>query len=343
MRVDFIRKLPNPQIVKEDLSLASEHRKIKERRDEEIKKVFTKESNKFLLILGPCSADREGPVLDYVSRLAKLQDDVQEKIILIPRVYTNKPRTICNGYMGMMYHPDPAGEIDIWKGIIAMRQLHIRVIEESGLTAADEMLYPEEYQYVDDLLSYVAIGTRSTENQQHRLTASGLSIPVGFKNPLSGSFDVMLNSITVAQNSHKFLYRGWEVLSSGNQYAHAILRGRTSLDERNIPNYYYENLEELYVKYKERPLINPTVIVDVNHSNSNKRAFEQVRIAKEIMSYRNYSSEIRELISGLMIESYVEDGRQSITGNVYGQSITDPCLGWKKTERLVYDIADVLV
>lgn len=342
MGLDFIRKVPIPKLVKEEFPLTSEHLKVKKQRDEEIKKIFTKESNKFLVILGPCSADREKPVLDYACRLARLQDEVKDKMLLIPRIYTNKPRTLCNGYMGMMYQPNPDEQVDIWKGIIAIRKLHIRVIEESGMTSADEMLYPEDYRYVSDLLSYVAVGARSTENQQHRLTASGIDIPVGFKNPMSGSLDTMLNSIVAAQNSHKFLYRGWEVSSSGNPLAHAVLRGRTNLEEKNMPNYYFENLEELYVRYQERNLLNPSVIIDVNHSNSNKRALEQIRIAKEIMSFRNYTSEIHDLVSGLMIESYIEDGKQDITGNVYGQSVTDPCLGWEKTKRLIYDILDIL-
>lgn len=342
MGLEFVRKMPIPKVVKEEFPMNEVLTKIKNQRDKEISEVFRGEDDRFLLILGPCSAEREKPVLEYVTRLARLQEKVKDKIIIIPRVYTNKPRTMCQGYMGMMYQPDPTVEEDILKGIIAIRKVHIKVISESGLTAADEMLYPEDYRYISDLLGYVAVGARSTENQQHRLTASGIDIPVGFKNPVSGCMDTMLNSIAAAQSPHLFLYRGWEVNSAGNPLAHAVLRGRVDYEGRNVPNYYYENLEELCEKYEKRNLQNMSVLIDTNHSNSNKRPIEQIRIAREVLKYRTYSCKMKNMVKGFMIESYIEDGKQDLCGNVFGQSVTDPCLGWEKTEQLIYEIAENL-
>lgn len=342
MSLIFNRKMPIPKEVKENFPMNEELKRKKELRDKEIEHIFTGESDKFLLIVGPCSADREKPVLDYVYRLSSLQEKIKDKIVIIPRVYTNKPRTMCSGYMGMIHQPDPLKEEDILEGIISVRKLHIKVVEESGLTAADEMLYPEDYRYISDIVSYIAIGARSVENQQHRLTASGVDIPVGIKNPTSGNLEVMLNSISAAQHAHTFLYRGWEVVSNGNPLAHAILRGKIGPNGENIPNYYYEDLNKLFKEYSKRGLKNMSVIVDTNHSNSGKEPLEQIRICKEVMGFREYSSEIKNMVKGIMIESYLEDGNQSITGCIYGKSVTDPCLGWDKTEKLIYEIAEHL-
>ena len=315
---------------------------LKEERDEEIKKVITGESDKFLVIIGPCSADNEDAVCDYVTRLAKVNEKVKDKLILIPRIYTNKPRTTGEGYKGILHQPDPEKKPDFLAGLIAMRKMHIRAIAESGLTAADEMLYPENHKYLSDLLSYVAVGARSVENQQHRLTASGLDIPVGMKNPTGGSLSVMMNALQAAQSPHTFIYRNWEVESKGNPLSHAILRGY--VDSRGVshPNYHYENLAELSDLYSAGNFQNPAVIVDTNHSNSGKKYLEQIRISKEILHSRSLNADIKRLVKGLMIESYIEDGCQKAGENVYGRSITDPCLGWEKTERLIYDIAELL-
>lgn len=343
MNLDFIRKLPIPKEIKEQFPLSENLKNIKAERDAEIAKVFTGESDKFILIIGPCSADREDAVLDYTSRLAKVQEKVKDKIIIIPRIYTNKPRTTGEGYKGMVHQPDPNKKEDMLEGLLAIRDLHTKAIAETGLTCADEMLYPENYRYLNDLLSYVAIGARSVENQQHRLTASGLDIPVGMKNPTGGDLGVMLNSIIAAQASHTFLYRGWECQSHGNPLAHAILRGYVNKHGNSLPNYHYEDIMYLYELYSERNLKNMAVIIDTNHANSGKQWEQQIRISKEIIHSCNHSKEIKSIVKGLMIESYIEDGNQKIGDNcVYGKSITDPCLGWEKSERLIYDIAESL-
>lgn len=339
-RSQFIRKLPMPVEIKEQYPLTEAVKRIKIERDKEIAKIFKGETDKFLLVIGPCSADIEESVMDYVYRLAKIQDQVKDKLILVPRIYTNKPRTTGLGYKGLMHQPDPEGEEDVLEGIIAMRRLHTKAIEETGLTSADEMLYPENYKYLDDLLSYVAVGARSVENQQHRLTASGMNVPVGMKNPTSGGLSVMLNSIIAAQSSHKFIYRGWEVKSQGNPLAHAVLRGSVNKRGQNIPNYHYEDLRLLHELYSEQDLENMAVVIDTNHNNSGKKYLEQIRIAQEVMNSRKYNDDIRKMVKGLMIESYIEDGAQKIGEHIYGKSITDPCLGWEKSEKLILDIAE---
>ena len=342
MNMMFKRKLPIPQEIKGMYPVTAELAEIKKARDEQIKAVFTGKSDKFILVIGPCSADAEEPVLDYVNRLKKVQDKVADKIIIIPRIYTNKPRTVGDGYKGMLHQPDPTKGSDLLKGIIAIRQIHMRVISETGLSSADEMLYTENHRYLSDLLSYVAVGARSVEDQQHRLTASGLDIPVGMKNPTGGDLSVMMNSITAAQHPHAFIYRGWEVESTGNEYAHAILRGYMNKHGQSLPNYHYEDLIRVYEMYAEKGLKNPAVMVDTNHANSNKDFTQQRRIAKEVLNSCKYSKDVGGLVKGLMIESYIEEGCQSIGGGVYGKSITDPCLGWADTEKLIYEIADQL-
>ncbi len=342
MNMIFYRKLPIPKEVKEQFPLTEEMKKCKEKRDEEIKKVFTGESDKFILVIGPCSADNDVSVLDYIERLKRVSEKVDDKIIIIPRIYTNKPRTTGDGYKGMLHQPDPNEKPDMLKGIIAIRKLHMQALKDYGLSSADEMLYPDNHRYLSDLLSYIAVGARSVENQQHRLTASGLDIPAGLKNPTGGDLSVMMNSITAAQHSHTFIYRGWEVESTGNPLAHAILRGYQTTDGKNVSNYHYEDLLRLCELYGERGLNNPAVIVDTNHANSGKRYNEQIRISMDVLHSMKENSDIRKICKGLMIESYIEDGCQKVNGGVYGQSITDPCLGWEKTEKLIYDIAEKL-
>ena len=341
MNMNFIRKLPTPKEIKEMYPLSEQLAAIKAKNDEEIQKVFKGESDKFILVIGPCSADREDAVIDYIKRLRAVQDKVKDQIIIIPRIYTNKPRTTGAGYKGMLHQPDPLSKPDMLKGLIAIRKLHMRAIQETGFSCADEMLYSENHRYLSDLLSYVAVGARSVEDQQHRLTASGLSIPVGMKNPTSGDISVMLNAINAAQHSHTFIYRGWEVKSNGNLMAHAILRG--FVDEKGVshPNYHFEDLIELANAYDENTYANPCVIIDTNHSNSGKKYDEQVRIAKEILHSTRHNEKIRKLVKGLMIESYIEDGCQKADDGIYGKSITDPCLGWQKTEKLILDIAEL--
>lgn len=341
MEMDFIRKMPVPQELKEEFPVSKHIEEVKKQRDEEIKKIFSGQSDRLLLIIGPCSADNEDAVIDYITRLRRVQDKVKDRIFMIPRIYTNKPRTIGVGYKGMLHQPDPMKGEDMLKGIIAIRQLHTRAVEETGFTCADEMLYPENHRYLSDLLSYVAVGARSVEDQQHRLTASGIGIPAGMKNPTEGDLSVMMNSIVAAQNSHTFIYRGWEVRTRGNDYAHAILRGYVDRFGRNHPNYHYEDLQSLLELYGEKDLKNPAVIVDVNHSNSGKKCLEQIRISKDVIHSCRVSGDIRKLVKGLMIESYIEDGSQSIEEGTYGKSITDPCLGWEKTERLIYELAEM--
>lgn len=342
MGMEFSRKLPVPKEIKAQFPLSESLKKLKKQRDGEIADVFTGKSDKFLLIIGPCSADNEDSVLDYVSRLAKVQDKVKDKILIIPRIYTNKPRTTGEGYMGMVHQPDPNKKEDLLEGIISVRKLHTKAMSESGLTCADEMLYPENSRYLEDLLGYIAVGARSVENQQHRLVASGMDVPVGMKNPTSGDINVMLNSIKAAQIGHNFIFRGWDVTSSGNPLTHAILRGYVNKHGQSTANYHFEDMILLYNMYKERNLQNMALIVDTNHSNSGKKPLEQVRICKEILHSCRHSDEIKSMLKGVMIESYIEDGAQKIGEGVYGKSITDPCLGWEKSERLIYDIADLL-
>lgn len=343
MSIEFLKKLPTPTEIKADYPVTQKVEKIKLERDEMIRKVFTGESDKFLVIIGPCSADNEEAVCEYINRLSRVQEEVADKLIIIPRIYTNKPRTTGEGYKGILHQPDPEKKPDLLAGIIAMRKLHARAIEETGLTSADEMLYPENWRYIDDLLSYVAIGARSVEDQHHRMTVSGMDVPAGMKNPTSGDLSVMFNSVVAAQNKHNFIYRGWDVNTDGNDLAHVILRGAVNKHGNCIPNYHYEDLMLLLEMYGKRGLKNPAAIVDTNHSNSNKQYLEQIRIAKEVMHSRSYNPEIRTLVKGLMIESYIEDGCQKIGAapHIYGKSITDPCLGWEKSEQLIYDIYDM--
>ncbi len=342
MNMEFYRKLPIPKDIKEQYPLSPELAQIKAREDEEIRKIFTGESNKFLLVIGPCSADNEDSVIDYISRLRTVQDRVSDKIVIVPRIYTNKPRTTGEGYKGMLHQPNPNERPDMLKGLLSIRSLHMRALAETGFSCADEMLYPENHRYLSDVLSYVAVGARSVEDQQHRLCASGLDIPCGMKNPTSGDISIMLNSITAAQNSHTFIYRGWEVKSLGNSLSHAILRGYVDEHGRSHPNYHYEDLISLYDAYSSKSLQNMAVLIDTNHANSGKQHLEQIRIAKEVLHSMRHSADIRSYVKGLMIESYIEDGCQKIGENVYGKSITDPCLGWEKTEKLILDIADTL-
>lgn len=338
----FKRKLPIPKEIKEQYPLTAELAQVKARRDKEIADVFTGKSGKMVLIIGPCSADREDAVLEYCERLAKLQEAVSDKLVLIPRVYTNKPRTTGNGYKGLLHQPDPRKTSDMLEGVIAIRRLHTNVLANTGLPTADEMLYPDNYRYLSDLLSYVAVGARSVENQEHRLTSSGIDIPVGMKNPTSGDISVMLNSIMAAQHPHTFIYRGWEVDTTGNPLAHAILRGYVNKHGESMPNYHFEELERLYNAYTAKGLQNMALIVDANHANSGKKYQEQPRICKEVLHSCRHSGEIKSMVKGFMVESYLEPGCQKIGDGVYGKSITDPCLGWEETIRLVQDIADLL-
>ena len=343
MNMEFYRKLPIPKDIKAQFPLSAESEGALAARVDALRSVFSGESQKFILVIGPCSADREDAVMDYIYRLREVEEKVKDKIIIVPRIYTNKPRTTGEGYKGMLHQPDPNQDPDMLKGIVAIRQLHMKAIAETGFGCADEMLYPENYRYLSDLLAYNAIGARSVEDQQHRLTASGLDIPVGMKNPTGGDISVMMNSIKAAQSSHVFLYRGWEVKTQGNPYAHAILRGYVDKHGKSHPNYHYEDLYDLYETYMASGLENPAVVVDTNHANSGKKYLEQVRIAKEILHSCRYSKDVRSIVKGLMIESYIEDGSQKICENsIYGKSVTDPCLGWEKTERLIYEIAEVL-
>ena len=342
MKMNFHRKLPIPQEVKNEYPLTESMTEVKAARDKAVREVFDGNSDKFSLVIGPCSADHKEPVLEYISRLRKIEEQVSDKIIIIPRIYTNKPRTTGQGYKGMLHQPDPEAKPDMYKGIVAIRELHLAALRDYGFSCADEMLYPENYRYLSDLLSYVAIGARSVENQQHRLVASGIEAPVGMKNPTGGDLGVMMNSIVAAQSSHTFLYRGWEVTSEGNPYAHAILRGYIDYTGRSVSNYHYEDLLRVEELYEKSNLTNPSVIVDTNHNNSGKKYLEQVRIAKDIVHSRNQNPDIKRLVKGLMIESYIEDGACKPEEHIFGKSITDPCLGWEKTEKLIFDLADKL-
>ena len=342
MSMNFHRKLPIPKEVKEEFPLTERMMQVKAKRDSEIRAAFDGSCDKFILVIGPCSADHKEPVLEYMSRLRKLYEQVADKMIIVPRIYTNKPRTTGKGYKGMLHQPDPEAKPDMYKGIVAIRDLHLSALRDYDFSCADEMLYPENYRYLSDLLSYVAIGARSVENQQHRLTASGIEAPVGMKNPTGGDLSVMMNAIVAAQSSHTFLYRGWEVTSDGNPYTHAILRGYIDYAGRNVSNYHYEDLLRVEERYEKSNLTNPSVIVDTNHNNSGKKYLEQIRIAKDIVHSRNENPDIKRLVKGLMIESYLEDGAQGTGEHVFGKSITDPCLGWEKTERLILDLAEKL-
>ena len=341
MKMNIKRKLCTPDELKERIPMSERMKEIKAERDKEIADILTGKSDKLLLIIGPCSADREDAVLDYMSRLRKVQDKVKDRIMIVPRVYTNKPRTTGEGYKGIALQPDPNEQPDMEKGLMALRQLHIRAMQETEFSCADEMLYPENHSYLSDILSYVAVGARSVENQQHRLVASGIGIPVGMKNPTCGDKEVMLNSILAAQIPHTISYRGYEVETPGNEYAHAILRGFVKEDGKCFSNYHYEDLEELYEAYSKRHLLNPGVIIDANHANSNKKYLSQIRICKEVIHSRKLSPEIRAILKGFMVESYIEDGNQKVDGGCYGKSITDPCLGWEKSEKLILEMADL--
>ena len=338
----FKRKLPVPKEIKEQYPLTPELSRIKLQRDELISDIFTGKSDKMVLIIGPCSADREDAVLEYCERLAVLQEKVSDRLVLIPRVYTNKPRTTGDGYKGLLHQPDPEQAADMLEGVIAMRRLHTNVLASTGLSTADEMLYPDNYRYLSDLLAYVAVGARSVENQEHRLTSSGIAVPVGMKNPTSGDISVMLNSIMAAQHPHTFIYRGWEVDTTGNELAHAIFRGYVNRHGEPIPNYHFEEMEHLYNAYAAKGLQNMALVIDTNHSNSAKKYAEQPRICKEVLHSCRHSAHIKSMVKGFMIESYLEEGSQKIGEHIYGKSITDPCIGWAATERLVQDIADLI-
>ena len=342
MSMEFKRKLPIPKDIKAEYPLTEKMESVKAQRAREIRDVFEGKSDKFIFVVGPCSADHKEPVIEYISRLRTLEDKVKDKVIIIPRIYTNKPRTTGEGYKGMLHQPDPETAPDMLKGILAIRDLHLTALKDYDFTCADEMLYPENHRYLSDLLAYVAVGARSVENQQHRLTASGFDEPVGMKNPTSGDLSIMMNSIKAGQSSHTFLYRGWEVKSEGNPLTHAILRGYVDFAGKNISNYHYEDLVTLNDLYAKTNLNNPSVIVDTNHANSGKKYLEQVRIAKEIVHSCNHNADIKKLVKGLMIESYIEDGACKAEEHVFGKSITDPCLGWEKTEKLILEIADKL-
>ena len=340
MSMKFLGKLPTPEEIKSEIPVSEKLAKVKEQRDKEVAAVFKNEDDRFILVIGPCSADQEEPVLEYITRLAKVQEKVKDSIIILPRIYTNKPRTTGEGYKGMAHQPDPNKEPDLAEGIKAIRKLHLKAFSETHLTSADEMLYPENYRYLSDILGYVAIGARSVENQHHRLVTSGLDIPVGMKNPTSGDISVMINSIIAAQLDHRFMFDGFEVETTGNPLCHAVLRGAVDSYGRNIPNYHYENLIQLAQVYEKKGLKNPSIIVDTNHANSMKKYSEQPRIAGEVLHSRKFDSKLKSMVKGLMIESYLVGGRQEIGENVYGKSITDPCLGWEETEKLIYHIAE---
>ncbi len=341
MNMEFKRKLPTPQTIKDMYPISEELAQKKQANDRQIRAILTGEDDRLLLLIGPCSADREDAVLDYAVRLRTLQDRVADKLLIVPRIYSNKPRTTGDGYKGMLHQPNPNGQPDLLNGLIAIRKMHMKVLEQTGFSSADELLYPENYYYLSDILSYAAIGARSVEDQQHRLIASGLDVPVGMKNPTSGDLTVMMNSIQAAQHAHTFLFSQWEVHSKGNPLAHAILRGSTNKFGRSLPNYHYEDLNQLCELYAKSGLQNPGVIIDTNHANSAKHWDQQPRIAKEVLHSTRHSEDIRRMVKGLMIESYLLDGNQKPEGGVYGLSITDACIGWEKTEQLVLELADL--
>jgi len=337
-----VQKIPEPAEIIEALPISEDVRKIKKARDREIAEIFTGESERFLMIVGPCSADNEESVISYISRLAEVQEKVKDRMMIVPRIYTNKPRTTGEGYKGMLHQPDPEKKPNLVEGILAIRKMHIRAIRESGMVCADEMLYPENYEYLEDLLGYIAVGARSVENQQHRLTVSGTYMPVGMKNPTSGDISIMLNAIRAAQGEHTFIFRGWEVNTDGNPLTHAIMRGAVDKFGKSIANYHYEDIIYLIEEYEKRKLKHPAIIVDTNHSNSDKQFAQQPRIAMEVVRNRQYDSRVRQYVKGLMVESYLEEGRQEIGENTFGKSITDPCLGWDATERMIYDLAELV-
>ena len=342
MSFNYLTPLPTPEEIKSQIPLSEELQEIKKKRDQEIADIITGKDNRFLAIIGPCSADNEDAVIEYVNRLVPVQEKIKDKVLIVPRIYTNKPRTTGEGYKGIASQPDPLKEPDMVEGLIAMRNMHIRAISETGFTAADEMLYPENWPYVEDLLSYVAIGARSVEDQHHRLTVSGFDVASGMKNPTSGDFSVMLNSVYAAQQSHHFAFAGYEVETSGNPLTHTILRGAVSKHGNTTQNYHFEDLIRLHHMYQEMDLVNPACIVDANHSNSNKQFKQQIRIVREVLASRKFSSEIRNLVKGVMIESYLVEGNQKISDHqTYGQSITDACLGWEDSEQLLYTIAEL--
>ena len=341
MGMEFKRKVDLPSEIREKYPLDLESKKKKEENDLVLKNIFEGKDDRLLLIIGPCSADREDAVLDYCKRLRKLYEEVKDVLFFVPRIYTNKPRTTGDGYKGMLHQPDPKADVDMVKGVIAVRKLHMDVLKETGFSTADEMLYPDNYEYLNDVLSYIAVGARSVENQEHRLVASGIPFPVGMKNPTSGDYKVMLNSVHAGQHPHQFIYRGWEVLTSGNPLTHCILRGYTNKHGDSSPNYHYEDILRLINMYDEKDYYNPSIIIDCNHNNSGKKYEEQIRIAKEVLHSTRHSEKINKYVKGLMIESYIEDGCQPTDGTIYGKSITDPCLGWEKTEKLVREIADL--
>ena len=340
MSFTYVKEVISPEVLKELYPLTEEQKKLKEKRDKEVMDIITGKSDRLLVVIGPCSADHEDPVCEYISRLAEVQDKIKDKVLIVPRIYTNKPRTTGMGYKGILHQPDPEKGTDFMEGLITIRKMHLRAISETGMFAADEMLYPENWPYVDDILSYVAVGARSVEDQEHRLTVSGMDLPAGMKNPTSGDFAVMLNSITAAQAPHTFLYRGYEVKTTGNPLAHAVLRGAVNKHGANIPNYHYEDLVRLHEKYSLLDLKNPACIIDTNHSNSGKVFYEQPRIVEEVMHNRRISEPIRELVKGLMIESYLLPGAQKVNEHEFGKSITDACLGWDESEKLLYNIAE---
>lgn len=342
MSFQYIRRMPIPAEIRDQYPVTARMAAIKEERDQEIADVICGKSDKFLVIIGPCSADNEDAVCEYVNRLAGINDKVKDKLVLIPRVYTNKPRTTGDGYKGIMHQPDPNKKPDMLSGLIAMRKMQLRVMNETELTASDEMLYPENWGYVEDLLSYVAIGARSVEDQLHRLTVSGFDVAAGMKNPTSGDFSIMLNSVYAAQHPHSFTYRGWEVETSGNPLAHTVLRGSVNKYGRSLPNYHYEDLQSLIELYHNMDVVNPACIIDANHNNSSKQFHQQPRIVKEVLHSRHVNPDIRELVKGVMVESYLEEGSQDVHGGVYGRSITDPCLGWPASERLILEIAELV-
>ena len=341
MGFDFIKKLPTPEEIRNQYPIDAEIQAVKDARDKELRDVFTGKSDKFLAIIGPCSADNEDAVLDYLTRLRNVQEKIADKVLIVPRVYTNKPRTTGEGYKGMVHQPDPEKQPNLLAGLVAIRKMHIHAIQASGMTCADEMLYPENYRYLSDLLSYVAVGARSVEDQQHRLTVSGMEVPAGMKNPTSGDFSVMLNSVYAAQHPHHFVYRGYEVETTGNPLTHVVLRGAVSKHGNSTQNYHYEDLIRLCDMYAKMDLVNPAAIIDANHSNSGKQFKEQIRIVKEVMHNRQLSQDIHNMVKGVMIESYIEEGSQKIHDHIYGKSITDPCLGWEDSKKLIYDIAEM--
>lgn len=342
MMMEYLGRLPQPMEIREQYPVPEKAAEVKKALDREVADVFTGKSSRFILVIGPCSADHEEPVLDYISRLRRVQEDTRDKLLIIPRIYTNKPRTTGEGYKGMLHSPEPTQKPNLIKGLVAIRKLHMKCLTDYGFGSADEMLYPDNYHYLSDLLSYVAVGARSVENQQHRLLSSGVSVPVGMKNPTGGDLSIMMNAIYAAQHSHVFATRGWEVQSHGNPLCHAILRGYVDKQGKSFPNYHYEDLMALHESYASSSLLNPACIVDCNHANSGKKYLEQVRIAKEVLHARRHSGDLERLVKGLMIESYIEDGSQKVGQHCYGQSITDPCLGWDKTRDLLYAIADAL-